>query len=285
MFSERIKKRWALWWGPQQSRGFHAGKELIHRLKERYTFRNRNDAEQDWQCCESWQRTLSFKWNAREFAQKHGCSVPKLYWFGRRVRNLDLDSLPEHYVVRPNLGFARRGVYVIANGTNLLSQVTYTKPQLREQLRQTTGNIFGLPILVEEFITTEDGEYRLPTEYKYHVFGETVGAIQVLQRSSNKRDTKHRFYTEQWELIEDQMSGDLPLANYIDPPRCLEEMSMLAKRLGKAYDTYVRADFYSSERGCVFGEFASTPAGGRGFTKYADEYFGGIWQENLADKI
>ena len=39
-----------------------------------------------------------------------------------------------------------------------------------------------MPVLVEEFIKTETGEYELPIEYKCHVFGETVGAIEVIRR-------------------------------------------------------------------------------------------------------
>lgn len=285
VFSERIEKRWALWWGPPHMRGLYAYRALMHRLKERYTVRDRNDGEPQWQCCELWRRTLIYKRNARAFAQKHGCRVPTLYWFGRKVSSLPFASLPDYYVMKPNLGFSRNGVYVMAGGRELLSQGAYTEKQLKDQLWQLTGGIFGLPILVEEFVTTEDGEYQLPVEYKCHVFGETVGAIQVIQRSGDPQHTRQRFYTAQWKLFEDQMWPNLPPGTYIDPPQCLEEMLTLAKKLGKAYGAYVRVDFYASEKGCVFGEFSSTPARGRGFTTYADDYFGTLWQENLADEI
>lgn len=165
-----------------------------------------------------------------------------------------------------------------------MRKATFTKQQLAETLRQVTRGFLGVPVLVEEFIKPEPGEYELPTEYKCHVFGERVGAIQVIQRKDNNR-AKHRFYTTQWELFEDPMSTILPLDDYSDPPRCLDEMLASARTLGQAYGTYVRADFYASETGCVFGEFSSTPARGEAFTPYANHYFDALWQEAFGDRV
>ena len=284
LFSERIIKRWRHWWAPPQSFGVSACKERIHRLKERYAVRNGNDAESDWQCCEFWQRTLIYKWNAREFAQKHGCRVPSLYWFGRKLSTLPFESLPDCYVVKPNLGFSRNHVYVMARGTDLLRNESYTNAQLTETLREVTRGILGVPVLVEEFVKDEQGEHKLPTEYKCHLFGEKIAAIQVIQRMDNVR-AKHRYYTENWEMFEDPMSTILPLDDIRRPPRCLDEMRASARTLGKAYGTYVRADFYASEAGCVFGEFSSTPSLGETFTPYANHYFGALWQETFGEKI
>lgn len=162
LFSERMKRRKAFCGGGvAQSRRFSIYyKHSLHRVKERYTFRDKNDPESKWHCCEFWQRTLHSKWNAREFAQKHGCVVPTLYWFGRNVNSLPFKSLPKYYVIKPNFGFSRRGVYVMAEEIELFRQSTYNKAQLREELRRVTGGLLGQPILVEEFIT-DDREYCL----------------------------------------------------------------------------------------------------------------------------
>ncbi|MGH7832262.1 MAG: ATP-grasp fold amidoligase family protein, partial [Candidatus Binatia bacterium] len=268
-----MNKRLALWWGLQSpprvyalGERIHRLKGRIHRLEERYTFRDKNDPESKWRCCELWQRSLDYKWNAREFAQKHGCRVPRLYWSGRKTSRLPFDSLPDRYVIKPNFGFSRKGVYVMARGVDLLTRTAYAEAELREPVRQFTGGLFGQPILVEELVT-DNRESGLPTEYKCHVFLEKIAAIQVLHRGVDQRDTKHRFYTEQWEIFDDPISTKFQTDNYSDPPGCLDEMLTMAKRLGRAYGTYVRVDFYASEQGCVFGEFASSH--GRGFTRYA----------------
>jgi hypothetical protein len=225
---------------------------------------------------------LHYKWNAREFAQKHGCRVPELYWFGRRINRLPFDTLPEYYVVKPNSGYKRRGVYVMAAGRDLLSQATHTKTELAKRLRRVTGGPLGQPILVEEFIA-DDGEYQLPTEYKCHVFGETIAAIVVTHRSASRRDTRRQVYTPEWELFGDPMNMNFPPGRYIDPPWCLNEMLTMAIKLGRAYGTYVRIDFYASKLGCVFGEF--TPFPSRKITPWLDAYFGTLWQESFPDKI
>jgi hypothetical protein len=278
LFSERMKRRLVLWRGVGEPQRFY--KHSFHRLKERYTFRDKNDPESKWHCCEFWQRTLHSKWNAREFAQKHGCVVPNLYWFGRTVSRLPFKSLPNYYVIKPNFSFSRRGVYVMADEIELFRQSTYNKAQLRAELRRITGGLLGQPILVEEFIT-DDGEYKLPTEYRCHVFGETIAAIAVIHRAANKQHTTSRYYTEHWETFDDPMNTKYQLANYIDPPECLDTMLMMARELGEAYDTYVRIDFYVSRLGCVFGEF--TPY--HKISPWLDVYFGALWQKIFPDRM
>jgi hypothetical protein len=240
--------------------------------------------DERWRCCSAWQRTLSYKWNGREFAQKYGCPVPRLYWFGRKLSHLPFASLPEYYVIKPNLGFSRNNIYVMAKGTDLLRKASFSEQQLTESLRQVTRGILGVPVLVEEFVKTASGKYELPTEYKCHVFGATVGAIEVIRRVDNGR-ARHRYYTARWESFEDPMDVDLPLDDYTDAPRCLNKMLAFASTLGQAYGTYVRVDFYASENGCVFGEFSSTPARGRGPTSYADRYFDTLWQEAFGNRV
>src|SRR5688572_18144727 len=83
-FSERIQKRHLLWYPPTKLRSAQGCLDYLHRLKERVTRTDRNDSEETWRsCCKFWQRTLTYKLNSREFAQKYGCRVPELYWSGR----------------------------------------------------------------------------------------------------------------------------------------------------------------------------------------------------------
>ena len=124
----------------------------------------------------------------------------------------------------------------------------------------------------------------LATEYKCHVFGETIAAIAVIRRSANKQDTRSRYYTKHWEIFDDPMSTRCQQGNYIDPPECLDEILTMARKLGKVYGTYVRIDFYASQQGCVFGEFTPNPATSQ-FTEFADDYFGALWQKIFPDQI
>lgn len=69
------------------------------------------------------------------------------------------------------------------------------------------------------------------------------------------------------------------------PPRCLDEMLDVSRRLGTAYGTYARIDLFASGEGCVFGEFTSTPRAGRGVTPFADDYLGNLWRQHCPDQI
>lgn len=260
--------------------------DYLHRLKERVTRRDRNDSEETWRsCCEFWQRTLTYKLNSREFAQKYGCRVPDLYWTGMLLRNLPLDRLPENYVIKPNFASRRRGVYLMAGGKNLIDGRSYRGEQLRKDLKLTTVKVWNRPILVEEFVTDERGEHTRANQYSCHVFGERIGAIEVIQWALERLESRCSLYSTNWDLLQNQTLTIVPPADHVPPPNCLDEMLVLARRLGKAYDTYVRIDFYSSEKGCVFGEFSSTPRWGEGYVDYVNEYFGALWQKHLGDKI
>lgn len=271
LFSQRLKTRQRLWWGkPNKWRNRESYRHLPHRFKENYTLRNKDDSDERWHCCDLWQRVLSNKWNSREFAQKHGCRVPALYWYGRRVGALPITALPEHFVIRPVWGDSRRGVYVVAGDRELLRQRVYSQAQLMAELRRDRGSISRFPILVEEFVKTEAGEYTLPVEFKSHTFGDTVAAIEVGRRTGTA-NAQFALYTPSWTRLQDRMNvNDVP-GDFVPPPKCLDEILTYARRLGVAYGTYVRIDFYATDKGCVFSEFSTIPAGGCGFTQFVEQ--------------
>jgi len=62
------------------------------------------------------------------------------------------------------------------------------------------------------------------------------------------------------------MDVGLPEAEVRDPPACLAEILRHAAVLGTRLGTYVRIDFFATDRGCVFNEFSSMPGGGRDYT-------------------
>lgn len=282
-FRERIERRQRFWWGTDWSRPHRQLALRLHRFRERYSWRTGDEPDARWHCCDRWQRTLMSKWNARQFARHLGCRVPALLWSGWRTSHLPVHSLPDCYVVKPNFGTMGRGVHVMAEGVELRSGKPCSDRELLERLREERGEISNNPILVEEFVLSEDGARVLPIEYKCHVFGDKVAAIQVGHRAAGS--LTQRFYRDDWKPFDDPMSRRKPLADLEDPPRCFDELLSYARRLGAAYGTYVRVDLYASEKGCVFGEFAPTPWGGSGFTPFAQDYFEQIWQERLGDRL
>jgi len=283
--SERLSKRRRIWWQkPRSYRDPRTYTDFLHQIRERNVLRSRFDSDELWRCCSYWQRSLSNKWNAREFAERHGLRVPELYWHGRNLSRLDFNTLPECFVIRPTFGHSRQGVFVICDGVNLLSGIKVSR---RDVLRASAGRARRLlmgPVLVEEFVGEARPDARLPLELKLHMFNERVGAIALVERSSAKgQPLSGRFYSASWEPFSDPMYPKYSPADPVPAPSWLPELLRAGKRLGQAYGTYVRVDFLVAGDGFVFGEFATTP-GGR-WTAFADEYFGRLWQETFPEAL
>ena len=273
-FGERIQERNRVFWQTDHPDMHDAGtcrNELL----------TRDHPLSAWHCCPLWQRKLSNKWNAREFASKLGCRVPDLYWHGRNVAALDVAALPSHYVIRPTIGHSTGGVFVMADGRNLLDGRTYSPDKLKRHLAQTVAGDPRVSLLVEEFMKSEDGRYRLPTDYKLLMFGDKVGAVGVIRRRSRK-EVKMRFYPENWEPFSEPITLATVrkgLDDLTEPPACLAEIIEDAKRLSRAYGTFIRLDFYATAKGSVFGEFSPTPDRGKNISAFGSRYLLELWDE------
>lgn len=189
-------------------------------------------------------------------------------------------------MLKPVVGTRHRGAYVMAGTRELLTGATLTRDELFERVRTERGRLSHVPLLAEELVTNERGEHALAVDYKLHVFGDTIGAIQVIHRSPGP-DTPavQRFYTPDWRPFEDPMSTRLPTGPASAPPACLAQLCEAARTLGSFFATYVRVDLYASRAGCVFGEFSFTPSGGGHFTPFADACFEALWSEHFPDAL
>jgi hypothetical protein len=281
-FSQRIKTRRRIWWGqPPPEGAWGMSRFTPHGWRDLYALRRRDDAEDAWRCCAWWQRKLINKWNGREFVIRHGGRVPALYWCARLPSQRRLRALPSHYVIRPIWGAHREGVYVVADGRDLLLGEPFSAAVVRRSILRSGMLARILPVMVEEFVRSEDPRFYLPIEYKCHTFGDTVAAIEVLERQTKK--ARRLFYTADWQLITDPMSTQGYRSEPRDPPRFLDEILRMATRLGRALGTYMRVDFFGTQGGCGFNEFSSTPANGEGWTPFCDDLFGGYWEDKCPD--
>ena len=270
-----------LWWGPPWP-GRRGVRDAAHRLRERRIFHSRDDPEEAWRCCGLWQRNLINKWNSREFAARHGCRVPELYWYGSDPAAAPIESLPEEFVIRPVRGAFKEGVHLISQGRELLREDPASPEQLRERLPRAWGLRRPARHLFEEFARSEGGEVGIPVGYKCHAFGGEVAAVYTVEHT-NDGGWRHRYYTPDWEPFDDPMSTFLPQAELRDPPRCLHEIVRHAERLSAELGTYMRIDFFATDRGSMFNEFSSVPLNGLHNTPYCDELFGALWAEAVPD--
>ena len=283
LFSNRLLKRREVWWGrPFRWSCVGSYGDAVHRTRERFALRSRNEPDAAWRCCPHWQRTLMSKWNGREFVQKHGGRVPELYWYGRSIADIPFASLPARYVVRPLWGGGQRNVHVVVDGLDLLNDTSAAASVVRRRLFREHGPWALTPILIEEFVPAE-GSHGMPREYKCHMFGRTVGAVQVIERTG-RQTGPHRFYTPEWRPFPDAASGRYPVAPARPAPHFLAEMLDAARRLGEALGTYMRVDFFGSDAGAFFNEFSSTPQlSDLPFSPQCEELLGSLWEREFPD--
>ena len=269
-FRERLDRRAELWWATRTP-GMH-GPRRCHEL------RLAHDTESQWKCCRYWQRKLSNKWNAREFATRHGVRVPRLYWSGNDVDAIPFDKLPDAYVIRLTSGHSGKQVVVMRRGVNLLDGIAYTQAQLRERFAALLQAAFSRTLmLVEEYVPPQASvdESGLPPNYRFHMFGDVVAWVSVSCARAN-----YGHFADDWEPFPIRVMKSV-LHPYPWPrPIGLERMLDVARRLGRAFETYVRVDLYDSDGDPIFAEFAPIPSRGRSYTAEADARLERLWTEH-----
>jgi len=270
-FSERIKHRHSTFWDAPDA-------EAV-----RNTPMSASDPLAKWQDVAHWQRKLSNKHNSREFAKMNGCRVAELYWKGRDLRSLNAEQLPKQFVIRPTIGHSSDLVFLMDGPLNLMDGQTYAKQGIIEKLDEALRQNQELEFLIEEFVRTEQGEYKIPNDYKFFIFNGEVASIQVINRLSPKKGFT-TFYDKDWNPME-AITTFYSKGTYQQPPACLKEMMEYAKTLSKAYEIFARIDFYATDKGAVFGEFTPTPALGKNFAPAAGQMLVNYWDKFCTGKI
>jgi hypothetical protein len=272
--------------------------ELPGRIKKRHqsfwkvpdaeTVRNQRMSAADdmskWKDVKHWQRKLSNKANAKEFAIKLGAKVADLYWRGKDYDAINFDALPSNYVIRPTVGHSSGLVFIMDHGVNLFDKTSYTPEEIINALKQASTENPQLEFLVEEFLKDESGHYVIPDDYKFMCFNGEIAAFSVINRLGPHTGFE-TYYDLDW--------NKLPALNFSYPepkiktvkPACWDEMVEQVKSLSKAYELFVRIDFYATDKGAVFGEFTPTPSRGRNFTRYGKKRIIDYWDKYCKDMI
>ncbi len=264
-FSERIKNRHKIFW------------EVPDAEKIKNTIMDAGDPIEKWEDVKNWQRKLSNKYNSREFAKKHNCRVAELYWKGRDYNSIDFDNLPQNYVIRPTNGHSLNMVFLIKNAINLMDGKKYSKEDIKEVMAKALKQNKKLEFLIEEFIRTENGEYKIPDDFKFYMFDGQIGCIQVINRLNNTTGYTS-WYDENWNLLPN-LTTNYPEGKEQPIPKCLPEMIEYSRELSKSYKIFIRIDFYATDKGVVFGEFTPTPGLGLNFTHEGKKLLTDYWDK------
>ena len=219
----------------------------------------------------------------REYAKSQEAKVPELYYQCDRIEELpDFSQFPDDFVIKPSRGWSAQNVFVLQSGLNLLDGEMWTREKIVEFIMTQPMNTNPkTKIVVEEFLKSWDGDYSIPLDYKFHMFGDHISFISIVERNSNvnTKNNRYWFVDEHWQPLSGQvMKTQVHNAEPLVIPDCADELISTAKLLGKSVGVFMRIDLYATTPGAVFGEFTPQPHGGKGFTEWADEWLGSLWE-------
>jgi hypothetical protein len=242
-----------------------------------------NDPIEKWKNVRYWQRRLSNKNNAREFAKKHNCKVADLYWKGRNATEINFSLFLNKYVIRATIGHSSGNVFLINDGLNLMNNKAFDKDDINSTITEICKKDQNVEFLIEEFLQSENGEFKIPNDYKFYMFNGNIAAIQLINRLGPSKGFT-TCYNQQWKQIAN-INTYYPKGSYETPPKCLDEMILKAKELSLIYEIFVRIDFYATTKGAVFGEFTPTPFMGNHYTPSAEKMFIKYWDKYCQNKV
>lgn len=206
------------------------------------------------------------------------------------------NTIPPAFTIRVTGGHSGKGIYVFPYGFGGVELMSGSPMTLADVMAEVGSNVDK--ILVEEFIDGSEfgGVPSLPTEYKFHMFNGTIGAIDVI----HNRGTSCSCYAavdEEWNRLDKHgcFEPKLPFGQDLDGDTCydidfefgerhpypfkgqdlcgvinepetcvLDSLKTIAKELSKALGVYMRIDmFVSGDNKVYVQEYTTNHAGGK----------------------
>jgi hypothetical protein len=230
-------------------------------------------------------RHLPFKLRNYRLAASHGIPVPSVLRTWSTVTGMDLDPLPDAFVVKSDGGAGSHGVlplrrvapdrYETVEGAR-----SFTGDQVRDHFaeRVSRRSISG-PFFAEELLT-QPGGGPIPDDVKVYAFHGDVQQILLrrMGRHGDLRTLTRRYVTGDGSDLGEILDG-VPVDPQIPVPSGLEHMVGIARHISRAAGVpFVRVDLFDTDQGPVLGEVTRAPGGNQQFVPRQDERLGRAWE-------
>lgn len=211
---------------------------------------------------------------------------------------VELDGLPNSFVIKPSLQSSTKGVMVLdKRGDGVywdeLRNRELGLAEIREEQRGYfhETNAAGKKIIVEPKIVDVDAEtYSIPRDFKAYAFRGEVALILEIDR--NTKPSSVSWYDGNFNPIsDDRVSCNESFVHEVSksaPEQCREVLD-LARRCSKKLPTpFASIDMYLTEDGPCVGEVTLAPGGlyhGKHYILSEDQQrlMGNMWQNALND--
>lgn len=229
---------------------------------------------------------MTTKLEMYRFAESHGLKVPTVHGLWATPEEIDLDTLPERFVIKSDRGSSGHGVLPVERvdgGYRIFSRTQIWHPEgfhrlLRRRLDE--GRIAG-PFFVESLMEDSRHPGRLPVDVKLYSFYGTVGHVLLREMEHHAdRSTARLRYLGADGTDLGRVTTWLETSSAVEPPSRLPELVEVARRLSAAVPLpFVRVDLYDLPDGIWFGELTLTPGGRQAYTAEHDAELGLLWED------
>lgn len=211
---------------------------------------------------------LSDKIKVKEYVASlniEGLNIPKTLKVYQNANDINLDELPDQFVIKCN--HRSGGVFVCTDKStfDLDGLRKAINKALKENFAQTTleyhYKYIKPQIMVEEYIC--DGTGKMPTDYKFYVFNGKADRIFLCSDRINK--VRYDDLDLNWNYLDDTLPSFR--APSIPPkPDNLSELIRISEELSKLNGIvnlpFVRVDLYNANNKVYFGEYTFSTARG-----------------------
>ncbi|PRZ18831.1 ATP-grasp fold amidoligase family protein [Nesterenkonia sandarakina] len=199
-------------------------------------------------------------------------NVPETLWHGTDLDELDLSTLPDHWVIKPN--HRCKAVHFGDRSTTIEELRRVTRGWLRPYDRIAVGEWAYTQARRELIVEPRIGNGRPLIDFKTYVF---CGRMRILHTDAGRftEDFHELFYTREWEPLD--LINEAPRGPVAPRPKNFDQMVRAAEALGARYD-FMRVDLYNLDGELWFGELTPYPSGGMDpFTPDSADFQLGAW--------
>ena len=222
--------------------------------------------------------TLSDKYLVRDYINSKGLDyiLPKLYGIWKNPKTIDLNSLPDKFVLKCN--------HDSGSVVKIKSKEVCNPDEIIEFFEKRISIPFGIIsaephylgidklIIAEEYLENTLEFSDSLVDYKFWSFNGITEYCLVCYNTMNWNDKKSGiFEVKTWKLLKEKMQNHTKFPTIdIPKPACLNEMLEIIYSLTKVFPQ-CRVDLYESNKKVYFGELTFTSGCGR-IKNYSTEF-------------
>jgi len=205
------------------------------------------------------------KFREKTVISQLGCPTAKLYKIFENPKELNLSFLPSSFVIKLTFQSRSNGIIIIKGGIDQRTQKPLDIIEMRQYLERhmlSTGNsVTHQKVMIEELLEAEIPNTPL-LDIKLFYF---AGKIMFLQITDPTKRPMNRIYPRfhylpHWQRIPIHKQ-EAPINQHMQKPKCLDEIIQWGNRIANTFfpRTFIRLDFYPTNKGAVFGETTLAP--------------------------